>query len=688
MLVNREALFWQVIRRLEKTPDVVLDTETTGLESWLGDKLCGIGFSMTDGFTCYLPFRHRINNTDMPMLSMLGMAPPNENLDLGLLPALWKALKTVPKIIGHNVKFDLAIMTQDGYVMPDDQLLEDTMSMARLCYYGTFPDLSLDGITEDLLGKHHAVYKKEFQKYLRDNGWHQNYDYVPADKAGIYCEKDVENTRNVMFELAQKITQTGQDVVRLSEAETIRTVWNMEARGMYYDAAYRDQCVPKVQARIDMLVAAIQHEIGYPFNPASGKELDKGMNHIGLVSTNIGKSGQGKWDVAELMKLEHPIGGMIIELRGLMKVKSTYLDSLYKWDKCGVIHCHFKPYGTATGRMSGENPNLQNLTRGVQNLMGSEMSEEVLNAFKAMLGAYQGQTIDTSKSGTGGAVSSLTTGTVKGLTEKFDDTDDMTIAVRRLYIARPGFRLWFIDYEQMEMRVFADYVQDEELSRLLESSGFDFHSFAATSVWGVTEESELWKFYRTLAKAVNFGLIFGIGDEKLAAQIQKTKEEATIYKFEYFNRFPKSFDFIKSVHRAVETRGWIKNRFGRRYELEPDKGYVGVNYLVQGTSADIVKNRMVACDKYLVKEKVKSRLISQVHDELIFELADDEQYQLIPILQEIIEERLIQTFLPADVSIGVPSMAQKKKVCIDCFTIDPAKDGHFCEKKNKRKFNL
>lgn len=687
MLVKTESDFILVVNRLNSAKWVVFDTETSGLDIWGKDKMCGIGFCFENEDTFYLPFRHRLNAPSLPLL--MGLVPPNENLPINLLPSLWRALREVPTIVAHNGKFDLAAMHKDGYEMPLEQELIDTISIARLVYPGKHPPLNLEQLTADLIGQRQADYKKQFRKYLKKNGWEHNYDFAPADKVGPYCEDDCLSTKQIWERLMVKIKQTQQERVELQERDVIKTCWEMEKTGFYYDKNYLDQTLPKVNARIQMILNSIYQDVGYEFNPLSGKDLDKAMKHIGIEGTKIGKNGYCSWDTAELMKINHNIASKIIELRGLEKVKSTYLESLFKW-KDQVIHCHFKPWGTGTGRMSGENPNLQNLTRGVQNLLGDEMSEEVMNAFKAMMGAYQGQTVDSSA----GAVSSLTTGTVKGLTSKFSDEDEMTIAVRRLYIPRPGYKLYFYDFEQMEMRVFADYVDDPALSELLETSGFDFHSHAAKEVWGVNEKSELWDFYRTLAKAVNFGLIFQIGITKLAAQIQKSEDEARQYKAEYFGRFPKSSRFIKDVMNMIETRGWIKNRFGRRYEIPAEDSYIGINYLVQGTSADIVKNRMVACDKFLRQGGYKSRLINQVHDELIFEFHKSEEYDLIVPIKEIIEERQIKTFLPVDVSVGMPSMAQKKKICMKCLQpkIENKEKGefHVCdlEKKPNRKFKF
>ncbi len=168
-----------------------------------------------------------------------------------------------------------------------------------------------------------------------------------------------------------------------------------------------------------------------------------------------------------------------------------------------------------------------------------------------------------------------------------------------------------------------------------------------------------------MAKNINFGLIYGIGDAKLAAGISKTLEEAKKYKADYFDKFPTARKFMDKVQQIVQSRGWIKNRFGRRYWIDKEKAYQGVNYLVQGTSADIVKNRMVAVSEYLREEQCLSKMIVPVHDEVIYYIHHSEEKMLVPKLKEIMEERCISTFLPVDVARG-NSWANKKEVCVNC----------------------
>lgn len=429
---------------------------------------------------------------------------------------------------------------------------------------------------------------------------------------------------------------------------------------MYYDQAYGSQKIPQLQARIRQVLLEIYALAGREFNINSGPQLGEVMADLNIVSPAVSaKTGKPSWSVGVLLSIDHPIAGKIVELRGLEKMLGTYFQSIMSWPD-SVVHGQHKNWGTITGRLSCVEPNLQNIAKSTQNLGGNEVSEETLAAVSAFLGARKGESFTDMRAGTSGSnVGGVTYGGMMALSDHYVDSDQ-TVAVRRLFVGRPGTRLYMLDYSQMEMRVFADYVEDENLYALLENSEFDFHSYVARTVWDVDESSSLWNFYRTLAKAINFGMIYGIGIKKLASQIQKTSEEAKQYKKDYFARFPKAQQFIKRVQEVVETRGYVHNRYHRRYWVDASRSYVAVNYLVQGTSADIVKNRMNALHDYLRDEHLESRMLAQVHDEIIFELVEAEEAWLPKELQRIMEARQIQTHLPVEISRGMPSWAQKE----------------------------
>lgn len=585
------------------------------------------------------------------------MLVTDTNLPLTNLTILLRALEKVKKLIGHNIKFDLAALYQDGFRLQPGQELEDTITAARMYFPDKYQSLDLETVSDTLLGTTTQNWKSEFKAYLKKNKWWPHYDMAPPDVVGEYCINDCQFTSQIRDILVKHIESTDQGRIWEQEGKLLRVLWDMEKEGLYFDREYLLSRLEKLHVKLNQLKDTIYALVGKEFDISSSKQVNEIMVGLGITSPHLTPKGVPKWSVGELMTVNHPIASLILEYRGIEKMRSTYFEPLLKLDD-DRHHQSFKPWGTISGRMSCA---LQTLSNKSQNLAGEEENEEVTEAIKAMLGARAGQSIDmTSESGSrvgGGSLTSLVS-----YSKTYSDTED-TVSVRRLYIPPPGYALYCIDYEQMEMRVFADYVNDENLNRLLET-GEDFHSVVAREVWKVDGKSPLWKFYRNLAKAVNFGLLYGIGLEKLASQIQKSVEEAEKYKKDYFDRFPKARNFMWKVQDTIKTRGYIFNRFGRRYTIPADKAYVGINYLCQGLSADIVKNRMIAIHEYLADKD--SKIVVQIHDELLFYVKIEEELEIVPKLKEILEERLITTYMPVEVSRGVPSWAEKKKICTIC----------------------
>lgn len=677
IVTTRESFF----ESLAKFTDIMtVDIESDGFDLWNVNRLCGIGVSTSNDEQFYYPFRHV--PADFPLFEMLGIG--DLNLPIELLQPLFRKLEESSTLVGHNIKFDLIGMYKDGYNKPDSQVLEDTVSFARLFFRGRWDRLSLDNCARTLYPESEfADWKDDLKQYIKDMKL-TTFNQINPEKLGLYCKRDCKATWHVRNGLIQHIQMTDQTQVFEQERDLTSVLWDMEKEGLYFDREYCIQAIPKLQAKIKELADMIYAIMGYEFDILSNTQLTKAMNKLGYTSPFKGKNDKGeKWGSDVLLGLDNEVGGLILEYRGVEKMLGTYFLPLLKWvdDR---QHPKFKSSGAVTGRMSCHDPNLQNLGhKSIQLEGGGEQNEEAVAALKARLGTHgQGGDIK------GAAMGAGTFSNIISTTSSFTD-DENSIAIRRLYIAPDGFKMYMIDYDQMEMRVFSDYVKDESMLATLEDPDFDFHGYVAREVWKIDPSNTLWKFYRTLAKAINFGLLYGIGDDKLAQQIQKSKEEAQKYKLDYFARFPKARIFMKQVVRTVEDRGWIKNRFGRKYWIERDKAYTGVNYLIQGTSADVVKNRMIACHKWLKENNCKSRLVVQIHDEVVFYIADEEE-TFVPLkMKEILEERVLDTLLPVEVSKGFPSWAEKGKVCFTCYGKDETNKEkgivHRCPMKKKRR---
>lgn len=620
MIVQTREQFDEVLARLKQTDRVTFDCETTGLDLWKDARQCGIGFTFPgeeDGY--YLPFRH-----------------PDNNLPLAWLEELFQVLQYVETLTGYNIKFDVTALYQDGYRPPRAQRFEDLIVAARLCEPDRYGSLELRNQLTKLFGQAAASYDFKFKEYLKQNKWSKTFHLAPADVVGEYCVLDTVWTERARDRYLERIAETNQtEVWENEEVPLAHLFWRLEQIGVAFDKDYVDYKLPQLRKRAQDILDEIYTIVGEKFNLNSPKQLHAAMRKIGVKSPlQSEKTKLDSWNAEALALVDHPVTDKIKELRGVEKLASNYFEPATTW--IDFAHPKYRSQGAITGRISVSDPAVQTIAKNTQDLASAVVNEEILKASR-------------------GKVSITST--------EYEDTAD-NVSARRIFVARPGFKLLFADYSQMEMRVFADYCRDPVMAELLEDPNFDFHDHVATEVWGVTPESELWKFYRSLAKAINFGLIFGIGVKKLAKQIQRPVKEAQQYREDYFAQFPKAQVFIDMVRQTVSQRGYIRNRFNRRYYLPSDRDYVGVNYLVQGTSADIVKNRMLALDDWFTAEGLRSRIIIQVHDEVIFEVPEDE-LEIVPFnVKRIMEERLIDTFLPAEVSYSDRSWAEKEDMIV------------------------
>ena len=406
-----------------------------------------------------MPFRHEVWN----------------NLPLEWLTELWDAIYETKRIVGHNLKFDLAIMHQDGFYPQETHEMADTLVAGRMCSAERYPDLSLSHQLEEWLGPGSSAYDKEFKTYLRKNKWNKAYYKAPPAVLGEYCTKDVMGTWALKELYEEYIQETDQTEVWNQEQVLTATLWQMERDGLGYDEGYGEAKIPQLQARIANLTQEVYDLVGDEFNLNSGPQLTKAMNSLGITSPQKSvKTGKDQWTSGVMLTIEHPVAGKILEVRSLEKVLGTYFMGITSWPN-GRVHGQFKNWGTVTGRLSATDPNLQNIAKNVQNLLGNEINEDTLAALSAFLGVSQGGDYMNMVGGTGGISGGLTLGGTMAVGSSFSD-QDYEVSVRRLFIPQEGYRLYFLDYSQMEMRVFSDYVQDEGMIELLESATFDFHS--------------------------------------------------------------------------------------------------------------------------------------------------------------------------------------------------------------------
>lgn len=661
MIVTNRKEFEEALRTF--TPRLTVDLETSGLSLWKKARLCGVGICTSTYLTYYFPFRHRERTVELSKgVPVKGIEGPlaEGNLPIEWLPELLDKISEADVLIGQNLKFDLAGMYQDGMRLRPHTQLHDTASAARLRIHDKFAKLNLETLAKVILRENPDNWKTGIVTHLKNVRVYPRYDYGDISTVGKYCETDCETTFKIHERLEDHIKRTGQEAIWQQEVDLLRVLFeDMEVPGMYFDREYCLKKIPLLQKRINKLSSEIFDRFGYEFEINSTHQLKKAFNSIGISSHLQTEKGNEKWNLEVLLSIEDPVAKKVLQYRESYKMLNTYMIPYSEWED-GYLHPSFLPWGAATGRMSCKDPNLQNvMTKPIDTGQEEKIDEKVQELMKSMASSQ-----------------SVSSRWIARIT-KFEETDT-TVAVKRLFVAPEGYHLYMADVSQMEMRVFSDYMNDPHILEMLESDEFDFHSFVATEVWGAKETDDTWKFYRSVAKAINFGMIYGIGVNKLASQISKTVKEASEYKDSYFERFPLARDFMNRVKLKIQKVGVIYNRFNRRYEIRSDKAYTGVNYLCQGTSADYIKNRMIALSRFFKENKYQSRMVCQIHDELLFYIHEDEVH-ILPKIKEIMEERTnMKVLLPVEISKGNPSWSEKISICGKCW-----KEASECECKSK-----
>ena len=634
MIVDTKQKYDTAIDTLIGHPDLVVDVETNGLHPYRSNQICGVGVSALDlEESYYLPVRHQQGDNLHPdlyknFIEFLGWSPDS--------------------LVGYNLKFDLHFLMQDGLQI--NHILQDVLVMVRLTEPTTVKDLGLTDTIKRYYGEQAASYDIDTKKYLMSNKWHKDFSMAPPNILGEYCKSDVDWTRRIYWDTRSKIESSNQQKVWELELNLTSALLEMERVGISIDTEYVKNTISQIEQRREVVANKITAVVG-EFNINSTQQLGEVLNDQGIFSPKKTPKGAQSWGEEALVQINHPIAGNVRQYRTLGKLHSTYLEPYIEQD---VLHTSFCNWGTLTGRLSSREPNLQNIPRNhfilADKVLDETEQEETRQRINAIIAAKGGNTSVELNSEV------LNTWSFMG-DESYDELDNTQIAIRRMFIPRPDTYLVSFDYSQMEVRVFLSYLQNTEIDDLLNRTDVDFHGEAAKMAFDVDEESEDFKFYRQMAKAVTFGTIYGIGNKKLAVQLGITPKEAGQYKRKYFAGLKGSKEFFDKVVQTVENRGWIRNRYGRIYHIPSDFGYKGVNYLVQGTSADIMNERLIEAHRHLLGRK--SNILLQVHDEIICEIHKDDIRTIPNDIQEILSTNTLGIPLQVDMELCDPSWAAK-----------------------------
>ncbi len=570
-LVQDRAALMRWIARAREVGAVTMDCETTSLDA-LAAKLVGVSLSVEPGRACYIPLGHGAAPDGELGLGDVS-APDQIDFDeaLGLLGPLL-ADRNVLKI-GQNIKYDMAVLANYGLAVTP---VEDTMLLSYVL------DGGLHGHGMDTLSRLHLGIDPIPYKDVAGVGRKQvTFDMVALDKACEYAAEDADITGRLHGLLKPRLVEERMvTVYETLERPLIPVLVEMERAGILVDRAGLEGLSRDFAERIAAFAAEIHRLAGHEFTIGSPKQLGAVLfEEMGLKGGKKGKTGAFSTDARVLEDLAaqgHALAARVLDWRQLAKLKSTYTDALVAQinPHTGRVHTSFAMAAAATGRLASTDPNLQNIP--VRTEEGRK--------------------------------------------------------IRRAFIADANHKLLSADYSQIELRLAAHVAGVESLKAAFHD-GLDIHAMTAAEVFGVPLEG-MDPMIRRRAKAINFGIIYGISPFGLARQLGIDQSAAKSYIDAYFERFPGIRDYMEATKETCRQQGYVTTLFGRRCHLPGIKDKnparrafnerAAINAPLQGGAADIIKRAMIRMPAALESQGLRARMLLQVHDELIFEVPDDQ----------------------------------------------------------------
>lgn len=563
---------------------VAVDTETTSLNAMQAE-LVGVSLAIKPGRACYIPLGHSQGDGDM--FNGVGLAEGQIDFDTAI--ALLKPLLEAPGVmkIAHNLKYDWLVLSRHGIrITPYD----DTMLLSYVLDAGRTKH-GLDALSTDLLG-HTPI---AFKDVAGSGKSLVTFDRVAIDKATPYAAEDADVTLRLWRALKPRLVAEGMTTVyeRL-ERPLVDVICRMEARGIAVDR----QILSRLSGELAQKAAGLESEIhelaGQKFNLASPRQLGEILfDQMGLPGGKKTKSGQYSTTAQVLEDLAaegHELPRRIVDWRQLTKLKSTYTDALptYINPQTKRVHTSFSLASTTTGRLSSSEPNVQNIP------VRTEAGRKIRTAF----------------------------------------------------VAQEGNKLLSADYSQIELRVLAHVADIPQLKQAF-ADGVDIHAMTASEMFGVPVEG-MDPSIRRQAKAINFGIIYGISAFGLANNLGIDRGAASDYIKMYFERFPGIRDYMEETKAFAREHGYVETIFGRRAHYPDIKSSnpsmrafnerAAINAPIQGSAADIIRRAMVRMEGALKDAGLTAQMLLQVHDELIFELPEQEVSATIPVVTAIMED--------------------------------------------------
>ncbi|HEJ9578412.1 TPA: DNA polymerase I [Proteus mirabilis] len=589
ILTHESLMRW--VEVLKKAPAFAFDTETDSLNN-IDARLIGLSFAVEPGKAAYIPLRH--DYLDAPE-----QLPVDEVLT-ALKPILED--KTILKI-GQNLKFDRGIMENEGIEL--NGIYFDTMLESYV----------LNSVSSrhdmDTLAEKHLNHKTTTFEEIAGKGKGQlTFNQIEVEQATLYAAEDADITLLLHQALYPQIEAIAplKHVYHDIEMPLVPVLSRMERKGVLIDAqvlAMQSQEITQRLAEIEKETFALA---GQEFNLSSPKQLQEilfeKLNLPIIKKTPKGAPSTNE-EVLEALAHSHKLPRLILEHRGLAKLKSTYTDKLPLMvnSKTKRVHTSYHQAVTATGRLSSRDPNLQNIP--VRNEEGRR--------------------------------------------------------IRQAFIARDGFKIVAADYSQIELRIMAHLSQDKGLLDAF-AQGKDIHRATASEVFGIPLD-EVTAEQRRSAKAINFGLIYGMSAFGLSQQIGVERKEAQRYMDLYFERYPGVLDYMERTRKQASQQGYVETLDGRRLYLPEinSKNAIrrkasereAINAPMQGTAADIIKKAMIAVDNWICHECPDDvHMIMQVHDELVFEVRESYLEKANVMIHKLMESSM-ELAIPLKVEVGV-----------------------------------
>jgi DNA polymerase-1 len=593
--VLSEADLERWLEQIRRVSPVAINVSTTEAEPMRAAPV-GIALCAVPGEAAYIPFGHRYAGA------------PEQLAEQAVLARLRPWLEDASyKKIGHDLKYDMHVLMNRGIRLAGVE--HDTLLQSYVLEAHRPHDL------EALAARHLAIRSSRYEELTGKGAARIGFDQVQLDQATAFSAQQADVALQLHRAMQPEITRDAglTRVYRDIEMPVLPVLFAMERNGVRLDAAALEAQSAELGQRIVALERKVHELAGQPFNLGSPKQLQEILferQKLPVIKKTPTGQPSTDEDVLEQLALDHPLPKLILEHRGLSKLKSTYTDKLPKMvhPETGRVHTTYGQAVAVTGRLSSNEPNLQNIP--VRNVEGRR--------------------------------------------------------IREAFIAGSGRVIVSADYSQIELRIMAHLSKDANLVSAF-STGEDVHRHTASEVFGAAPDA-VTSEQRRYAKVINFGLIYGMSAFGLATQLGIERAAAQQYMERYFARYPGVAEYMRSTRETARSRGYVETVFGRRLYLTDIRASnharrqaaerAAINAPMQGTAADLIKLAMIAVQGWIEEQRLGSRLVMQVHDELVFEVPEAEWEQVrtrVPALMS----QVAKLDVPLVVDIGAGSNWEK-----------------------------